>query len=101
MSSKACGGPEEQRWGLYADSFPRGFLEEAAAELNFEGLELTWGVRRERAGACGRPGAQASSGPARSGVSGLCPAPGAPARAQRSGQLPEGEKDRVPGPTSG
>lgn len=41
MSSKACGGPEEQRWGLYADSFPRGFLEEAAAELNFEGLELT------------------------------------------------------------
>ena len=71
-----------------------------AAELNFEGLELTWGVRRERAGACGSSWGSGQLRTCSRGVSGLCPAPGAPARAQRSGRLSEGEEDGVPGPTS-
>ena len=44
-------GAPRSSGGVYVDSFPRGFLEEVAAELNFEGLELTWGVRCKRAGA--------------------------------------------------
>lgn len=102
VSSKACGSPKEQRWSLYPDSFPRGFLEEAAAELNFEGLELTWGVRRERAGALwlilGLRPAQNLHAAGRGGCARLL---GHLPRAQRSEQLPEGEKDGVPGPTSG
>lgn len=42
VSPRPVGAPRSSGGSLYPDSFPRGFLEEAA-ELNFEGLELTWG----------------------------------------------------------
>lgn len=42
-SSKAHVSPEEEHQSLHPDRFPKGFLEEVAAELDFEGIGVGLG----------------------------------------------------------
>lgn len=88
MSSKASGSPEEECQSSHPDRFPKGFLEEVAAQLDFEVLELAWGMRSEGAGALGSSlGLRSAQDPHTVGLTWLCWVLGAPAQAQRSGCL--------------
>lgn len=75
-----------------------GFLEEAAAELNFEGLELTWGEMRESRSPVAHPGLRPAQDLHTAG--GLCPSLGHLPRPRVQDSCLR-VKDRMPGPTSG
>lgn len=73
MSSKASGSPEEECQSSHPDRFPKGFLEEVAAQLDFEVLELAWGMRSEGAGALGSSlGLRSAQDPHTVGLTWLC-----------------------------
>lgn len=53
VSSKAHGSPEGERQHSHPDGFSKGFLVEEAAETDFEGKGVAWGMRCQAAGAVG------------------------------------------------
>lgn len=53
VSSKAHGSPEGERQHSHPDVFSKGFLVEEAAEPDFEGKGVAWGMRSQAAVALG------------------------------------------------
>lgn len=51
VSSKAHGSPEGECQHSHPDGFFKGFLVEVAAEPDFEGKGIAWGMRSQAAGA--------------------------------------------------